>query len=277
MNRKVLRPVPIIIMILAVCSLTSAAQAQSYRRGGDSLRVRPDTTMNRMEFRYQRGHMTRSRFSMRFYMGALTDEQQAQVQDLISEMREAEASMSEINTAVTELISGWGIEYPDRHRGGDRHRSRGSGFMDNLTEQQRAEMNELLSSLREEGASREEISEALADLRASWENGSTEDDAEADEADEVVEGIVASNYPNPFNPSTTINYTLGSESQVNVSIYNVAGQLVRSYDMGYLWAGTYSLVWDGTSADGASAPSGIYFLRIQAGNDFFTQRMLLMK
>ncbi len=274
MNRKVLRSVPIIIVILAVCSLASAAQAQSFRWGGDSLRVRPDTTMSRMEFRHQRGHMTRSRISMRYFMGTLTDEQQAEVQELISEMREAEASMSEINAAVVELISSWGVEYPERGRGGDRHRSRGSGFMDNLTEEQRAEMSELLSSLREEGASREEISEALADLRASWENGSAEDDTEADE---VGEGIVASNYPNPFNPSTTINYTIGSESQVNVSIYNVAGQLVRSYDMGYLWAGTYSLVWDGTSADGASAPSGIYFLRIQAGNDFFTQRMLLMK
>ncbi|MCH8838237.1 MAG: T9SS type A sorting domain-containing protein, partial [Candidatus Marinimicrobia bacterium] len=89
--------------------------------------------------------------------------------------------------------------------------------------------------------------------------------------------IQGRNYPNPFNPSTQIAYTLTEPAMVEVAIYNLTGRLMRSYHQGSQPAGSYSVYWNGRTADGLPAPSGVYFYRIQAGNEVFTDRMLLMK
>jgi hypothetical protein len=87
---------------------------------------------------------------------------------------------------------------------------------------------------------------------------------------------LAQNYPNPFNPSTTLNLALPVASEYSVAIYNVAGQLIRSYD-GYANAGVVSIVWDGKDASGSQVASGIYFYKAQAGKFSATKKMLLMK
>ncbi len=85
------------------------------------------------------------------------------------------------------------------------------------------------------------------------------------------------NYPNPFNPTTTISYQLPEETPVKLTIYNVQGQLVRAYDLGIKTAGTYSVEWDGKDQFGRDLPSGTYLYRIKAGTFEQTRKMLLLK
>jgi hypothetical protein len=86
-----------------------------------------------------------------------------------------------------------------------------------------------------------------------------------------------SNSPNPFNPSTTIAYTLPAPGKAILSIYDVTGRKVRELDAGNLPAGTHRAVWDGRDGNGIPAASGIYFARVTCGNRTATGKMLLMK
>ena len=86
------------------------------------------------------------------------------------------------------------------------------------------------------------------------------------------------NYPNPFNPVTNIKYQLPSESKVNLIIYNILGQEVRTLVHNDLQrAGYYTLQWDGRDNSGVTAASGVYFYRIKAGNYTRTMKMLFIK
>ncbi len=84
------------------------------------------------------------------------------------------------------------------------------------------------------------------------------------------------NYPNPFNPLTTIALNLPVASDWTISVYNVAGQLVKTYS-DFSEAGTVEVVWDATDAQGASVASGIYFYKATANHFTATKKMLLMK
>ncbi|RMI03587.1 MAG: T9SS C-terminal target domain-containing protein, partial [Calditrichaeota bacterium] len=75
---------------------------------------------------------------------------------------------------------------------------------------------------------------------------------------------VSPNFPNPFNPSTTIRYQLPVSSEVRLEIYNVLGQRVRSLVRGRVKAGFYTAVWDGRNDAGEPVASGIYLLRFHA-------------
>ncbi len=90
------------------------------------------------------------------------------------------------------------------------------------------------------------------------------------------------NYPNPFNPETWIPFDLAETSNVRISIYNGAGELIRKLDLGTLPAGYYrarqkAAYWDGRNALGERVASGIYFARIQAESFTAQRRMLLLK
>jgi hypothetical protein len=88
---------------------------------------------------------------------------------------------------------------------------------------------------------------------------------------------LAPNYPNPFNPSTTIKYQLGRVVDVEVTIYNVLGQRVRNLVKGRQPSGSYRMRWDSKSDFGVQLPSGIYFLRLRAGSFTRTRRMVLLR
>lgn len=90
-------------------------------------------------------------------------------------------------------------------------------------------------------------------------------------------GLRASNFPNPANPSTQIVYELNDAAPVRLSIYNVQGQLIRSYDLGHQSAGTHQQIWDARDASGTAVPSGIYFYHIQAADHSLTKRFSLIK
>ena len=102
----------------------------------------------------------------------------------------------------------------------------------------------------------------------------TED--ELDAAVPVKTGLLG-NYPNPFNPSTTINYELGEDSWVTLKIYNSLGQEVASLVNTFETAGYKAVFWNGLNTKGETASSGVYFVRMAAGNSVLTQRILLMK
>jgi hypothetical protein len=87
---------------------------------------------------------------------------------------------------------------------------------------------------------------------------------------------LAQNFPNPFNPKTKINLSLPVASDYSVAIYNIAGQLIRTYD-GYASAGVVEVVWDGLNSSGDQVASGIYFYKAQAGQFSATKKMVLMK
>ena len=89
---------------------------------------------------------------------------------------------------------------------------------------------------------------------------------------------LANNYPNPFNPATTIKYALPQAADVQLTVYNVVGQPVRTLVADHQSAGRYVVEWDATNNNGHSLASGMYFYRLQAGEEFLEiKKMLLLK
>jgi Tol biopolymer transport system component len=75
------------------------------------------------------------------------------------------------------------------------------------------------------------------------------------------------NYPNPFNPSTTIRYDLDRDSAVRLQIFDVRGRKIRTLADGESGAGSYSVTWDGLGSDGNRVASGIYIYRLTVTTD----------
>ncbi|MBN1352356.1 T9SS type A sorting domain-containing protein [candidate division KSB1 bacterium] len=88
---------------------------------------------------------------------------------------------------------------------------------------------------------------------------------------------VHQSYPNPFNPSTEIEFGLKTGSHVLLQIFNVYGQEIETLIDGYQNAGSYRIQWNATDDNGVALPSGIYFYRIRAGADVKSHRMILMR
>ena len=86
------------------------------------------------------------------------------------------------------------------------------------------------------------------------------------------------NFPNPFNPTTTIQYALPQAADVELTVYNVVGQVVRTLVAERQSAGRYAVEWDATDDSGHSLSSGMYFYRLQAGGEFReVKKMLLLR
>lgn len=85
------------------------------------------------------------------------------------------------------------------------------------------------------------------------------------------------NYPNPFNPSTTIKYQLTEDSKVNLTVYNLQGQAVRTLVNDNVAAGFQSITWNGRNDMGQTVATGMYIYRIQAGSFVSVKKMLMLK
>ena len=85
------------------------------------------------------------------------------------------------------------------------------------------------------------------------------------------------NYPNPFNPSTTIKYQVPENAKVNITVYNMTGQKITTLTNEFQTAGYHNVVWDGSNDFGQQVSSGVYFLRMQAGNFVKTISMTFTK
>lgn len=91
-------------------------------------------------------------------------------------------------------------------------------------------------------------------------------------------GIAAlSNYPNPFNPATTIRYELPSTQNVALAIYDVRGQMVRALEVGSRAKGVHHAVWNGRDERGTAVASGVYYLRLAHGGETLTRKIVLLK
>lgn len=85
------------------------------------------------------------------------------------------------------------------------------------------------------------------------------------------------NFPNPFNPTTEIRYRMTETSELELSVYNVVGQKVRTLARGIFPAGERSVIWDGKDERGTPLPSGVYFYRLVSGKLAQTRKMILIK
>jgi hypothetical protein len=85
------------------------------------------------------------------------------------------------------------------------------------------------------------------------------------------------NYPNPFNPRTTINYDLPVADQVHLTVYNLTGQQVRILIDGPQPAGRHSAVWNGMDDSGSKVGSGVYLFRLETTGSILVRKMLLIK
>jgi hypothetical protein len=91
------------------------------------------------------------------------------------------------------------------------------------------------------------------------------------------EDYLSQNFPNPFNPSTTIAFGLSTGGHVSLRIYDVSGKLVRIVSEGQRPAGHYEVVWDGKDKNGEPVASGLYFSRLIATGFSQTRKMVLLK
>lgn len=88
---------------------------------------------------------------------------------------------------------------------------------------------------------------------------------------------LAQNFPNPFNPSTTIMFDMRAKGHVSLKIYNVAGQLVRTLVNGVKDAGHHKLTWDGRNNSGVSVASGVYFYKMETQDFSQTKKMIMLR
>ncbi len=89
--------------------------------------------------------------------------------------------------------------------------------------------------------------------------------------------LLENNYPNPFNPSTSIRFQLPERNHVRMAIYNLRGELVRLLLDEERTPGKYTVIWDGCDALGQMSASGLYFIRMNSGNFQSVRKMMLLR
>jgi predicted outer membrane repeat protein len=85
------------------------------------------------------------------------------------------------------------------------------------------------------------------------------------------------NYPNPFNPETMISFSIPEESKIELTVYNIKGQKVRSLANNVFIKGNHSVVWNGDDDKGKSVSSGIYFYKLRTKEDSKIRKMILLR
>jgi len=94
----------------------------------------------------------------------------------------------------------------------------------------------------------------------------------------VIDNVVLhGNYPNPFNPETKISFSLPQDQEIELTVYNLKGQKVRTLYTGITSSGEQSVVWKGKDDDGKSVGSGLYFYKLKTNDQVFSKKMLLLK
>lgn len=103
----------------------------------------------------------------------------------------------------------------------------------------------------------------------------------ADNVHEMSDGKmrfeVGSNYPNPFNATTSLEVSLSQSEEVRIKIYDITGKEIRKLYEGQMQAGRHKLSWDGRNATGSTLPTGVYIIRVSAGQYTKTLKTVLLK
>ncbi len=95
-------------------------------------------------------------------------------------------------------------------------------------------------------------------------------------APQLVTGL-GNNYPNPFNPYTTIEYSIAEKTNVEISVYNIRGRLVKNLVSEIHSEGVYQIVWDGRDAAGREMSSGVYYYRLKTDQLSETRKMIMIR
>ncbi len=127
------------------------------------------------------------------------------------------------------------------------------------------------------GFSFSEISTAAANAQIAYDNGISVGINDRPHHDLPDNFSLSQNFPNPFNPSTTISFETAIKSEVKLSIYNLLGQQVRVLLNEELPGGIHFINWDSNDEYGNSVSSGIYFYKLTAGSYSLSKKMLLLK
>lgn len=202
----------------------------------------------------------------------LSKEQRETLRTTVQGLRDADATRDKIRAAVDALYEEWGIEKPDHGSKGRRGRN-GQSWMQDLTEEQRQTIRDMTRAMREAGATRDEIHDAVQKQLDEW----------GIDGGENGQGLLQENEkptfsaPNPFNPTTTITYSLEKAGPVSVKVYNTQGQLIRTLVDGEAYEGSHRVMWDGRNDAGEPVSSGMYFYKVHANGTAATERMTLMK
>jgi hypothetical protein len=91
------------------------------------------------------------------------------------------------------------------------------------------------------------------------------------------QAVLHPNFPNPFNPSTSIRYAIARESFVRLAVFDVLGRRVKILVAGVSGAGEYRVAWDGKDESGIDLDSGIYLVRLEADGAVQTHKMVLLR
>ncbi len=113
----------------------------------------------------------------------------------------------------------------------------------------------------------------LDDFKVVSAGGTDNDDTTAP----VLTNALKGNYPNPFNPETTISYSVEKAGKVTLEVFNILGQKVKTLVNDSRNAGNHNVVWNGKDDAGRAVSSGVYFYRMKNGNYSKTNKMILMK
>jgi hypothetical protein len=97
------------------------------------------------------------------------------------------------------------------------------------------------------------------------------------EVEMVYENSLGWNHPNPFNPGTTIEYSIAKDSHVRLAIYNVKGQLVRTLVDDDLPRGSHSVLWDATNNAGSPVVSGVYWYKLETPYFSDTKKLTILR
>ncbi len=103
------------------------------------------------------------------------------------------------------------------------------------------------------------------------------DDPLSGAGDVPAQRLAVGNHPNPFNPLTTISWTVGESGAASLAIYDVQGRLVKRLVSDFVAAGDYTTVWDGSDDSGRRVGSGLYFARLTAGGSVVQHKMVMLK
>ena len=102
-------------------------------------------------------------------------------------------------------------------------------------------------------------------------------EGEQEEIPGITEIRLHRNYPNPFNPFTTISFSLPKEGNIELSIYNIKGQKVKTLYSGIAVEGSHKVIWEGIDKNEKAVSSGIYFYKLETDKKDLTRKMLLLK
>jgi hypothetical protein len=100
---------------------------------------------------------------------------------------------------------------------------------------------------------------------------------ETDKTNFLKNNKLYSNYPNPFNPETKIEFYLANNENVKLSVYNLKGQHIKTLLNKMLETGNHSVIWDGKNSFGSPVASGIYFYKLETIDEVILKKMILLK